>query len=131
LRVRGKWGANLPRAVIEHQAAVAQVTFGQRQFREPRRGFRQEAVEVKLFRHAEHGGDMTVRQRALDAQIVDGQRHRFVLQDTAEGLDLGVRPIGEIGDGARPDLAAIAIAFAQQYAGGDERLGMRATYMRH
>lgn len=90
---------------------------GQSQFCQPRRGFRQQAVQAELLRRAEDGGDMAVRQRAFDAQIVDGQRHGFVLQHAAQGLDLRIRPIGDIGDGARPDLAAIAIAFAQEDGG--------------
>ena len=58
-----------------------------------------------------------MRQRPLDAQIVDGQRHGFILQHAAQSLDFGIGPIGDIGDSARPDLAILAIAFAQEYGG--------------
>ncbi len=36
------------------------------------------------------------------------------LEHPAQGLDLGRRPVGEIGEGAFPDLAALVLVFAQE-----------------
>ena len=57
---------------------------------------------------------MAVRQRALDPKLVRRDDGRLALQHPAKRLDLGVRPIREIGERARLHLAAVAIALAQQ-----------------
>ena len=87
---------------------------GQRQLREPWRETPQELVEAELLRHAQHGGHMAMRQRALDPKLLLGYDGRLALQHPAERVYLGVRPIGEIGERARLHLAAVAIALAQQ-----------------
>ena len=72
-------------------------------------------VEADFPRGAEGGGGMAVRQRAGDGKGVairgdDGA----ALEHAAQALDVGGRPIGEVAERAFPDLAVLAVAFAQQ-----------------
>jgi hypothetical protein len=38
----------------------------------------------------------------------------FALENEAEGLDLGLRPVGEVGKGAVLDLATLAVGLAEE-----------------
>jgi hypothetical protein len=105
----GELGGRLDDACDDH---------GERQPGQPHRPAWQQPVEAELARHAEHGGDMTVRQGALDADLVGGGGEAGVaFQHPAQRLDLGVRPVGQVGEGAGLDLVAVTVALAQQHGG--------------
>jgi hypothetical protein len=95
----------------------------QRKLRKPRWRARQKLVETELFGHAEHGGHVTVRKRALDPKRVPRDKGRLAFQHAAKRLYLGVRPTREIGERARLHLAAVAIALAQQNGGRGGSVG--------
>ena len=90
---------------------------------------REHAVEPQLAQGAEHGGDMAVGLGADDVEGVGGAEQGFVLEESAESIDLGLRPVGEVGDGAFADALAFTPAFAQQDGGRELRLGTISTYM--
>src|SRR5450631_2802246 len=65
----------------------------------------------------ECGGDMAVRKRTLNEQGVGSGDEGFALQDAAQGIDLGVGPIGEILKGSLDDFAVLTEALAQEDGG--------------
>jgi len=75
-------------------------------------------VETEAPGDAEHGGDMAVRQGAQDLESVAGGRQRLIAQHGTQCRDLFGRPLGQIGEGAVPDLAAVAVGLAQENGGG-------------
>jgi hypothetical protein len=78
-----------------------------------------EAVEMQLAHSAEDGGDVAVRAGAEDVESLRqrGSEDSGALQDGAERIDFGWRPVGEIGDGAVVDLAVFAEALAEEDSG--------------
>ena len=60
---------------------------------------------------------MAVGLGADDVEGVGGAEQGFVLEESAESIDLGLRPVGEVGDGAFADALAFTPAFAQQDGG--------------
>jgi hypothetical protein len=88
---------------------------GQRQLCQPLWRASQQLIELKLPRHAQDGGHMAVGQRALDLSLPLPQAANLAFQQPAQRLNLGVRPVCEVGERARFDFAAVAIAFAQQH----------------
>jgi hypothetical protein len=95
----------------------------QRQLGQPLGPARQEPCEAELPGHAEHGRDMAVRQRPLDRQPVRRRHHGLALEHPAQRLDLGLGPAREVGQGAGPDLIAVAIALAQEDRRGRAAVG--------
>jgi len=76
---------------------------------------RQHLVEPEPAQRPEHGRDVAMRQRTGDLEALGGERHKGLSgQHPAKAIDLGLRPIGDVGERARLDLAAFAIALAQQ-----------------
>lgn len=57
---------------------------------------------------------MAMGARALDNKYRIGREERFIAQQSAQFLDLGCRPVAEIGEGAFADLTALAPTLAQQ-----------------
>ena len=82
------------------------------QLREPAWPARQQVVKTELARHAEHRGDMTVWQRALDLKAIRGSRHGLVFQNPGQRLDLGLGPARQVGQRTGLDPVADAIALA-------------------
>jgi hypothetical protein len=75
-------------------------------------------VETDVAQRAQHRRDMAVRQRAThDDGLVIGRRHLAALEQRAQPFDDLGRPIGQVGDSVLLDLAAVAIALAQQDRG--------------
>ena len=73
------------------------------------------AIETDAAQCAQHSRDVTMRQGAAhDDGLLFGRRNLAALQQRAQAFDDLARPIGQIGDGALFDLAAVAIAFPQQ-----------------
>ena len=75
----------------------------------------QQLRQAELLCHAEDGGDMAMRQRPADGQ----RRIRPVQCDTAaqqraQPLHQLLRPIGQVGQRALPDLTVRAVALPQQ-----------------
>ena len=68
------------------------------------RALRQQAREAELAGHPEHHGDMAVRQRAQDLEALHRRREPLALEHPPQRLDLGVRPLREVGKGARGTL---------------------------
>ena len=82
------------------------------------------AIQADLPQRAEDGGNMAVRERALDREDrLLGRQDRAALEQRLEALDEFGRPIGEIEDGAFLDLAVIAIRFTQQDGGQRVSIG--------
>jgi hypothetical protein len=79
------------------------------------RPLRQHLVEPEPARRPERGGDMAVRQRPGDLEALGGERREGLpRQHPAQAVDLGLGPIGDVGERARLDLASLAIALAQE-----------------
>ena len=66
---------------------------------------------------------MAVGLGADDVEGVGGAEQGFVLEESAERVDLGFWPVGEVGDGALADALAFAPAFAQQDGGRGVAVG--------
>ena len=97
---------------------------GQDQLGPALRSVRQHLVEPEPAHRPEHGGDVAVRQRAGDLEALGAERHEGLPgQHPAQAVDLRLRPIGDVGERARLDLAALAIALAQQ--DGGRRIAVR------
>ena len=65
---------------------------------------------------AQDGGDMAVGQRPCNGEgILAGRQRRSAFEDDAQPFQLLRGPGGEVEQGALFDLAAVAIALAQQY----------------
>ena len=84
----------------------------------------EDPVEADLARGAEGGGDMAMRQRADDGEGFalrgdDGA----AFEHAAQALDMRRGPVGEVAEGALPDLAVFAIALAQQDGRGRVPVG--------
>lgn len=74
----------------------------------------QEAVEAEPAQEAEGGGGMAVGPSALQ---LEGGRERdegLAFEDAAEEIDLGGRPMGEVGEGLFNDFAALAGGGAEE-----------------
>ena len=76
------------------------------------------AVEAQFPERAEDGGDMAVGVGAEDVDGVGGSGERgAALEQDLEAVDQGGRPLGEVGEGAFADLAALAEGLAQEDGG--------------
>ena len=84
----------------------------------------EQAVEADRPDRAEHRGGVAMRQRAADADAVDGDRDP-ALQQRAKAFDQRGGPRRQIGQGAFPDPAILAKALAQQDGGGRAAIGHR------
>jgi hypothetical protein len=80
-------------------------------------GARQDGFQKEAAKGAEGSSHVAVRSRTLNQESVGGGDERFAFEDTAEGVDLGSRPSGEIGEGAFDNLAAAAEALAEEDGG--------------
>src|SRR6266851_5378884 len=67
-------------------------------------GTREDGFEKEAAEGAESGGDVAVRSRALNVESIGGGNQGFAFKDTAEGVDLGSGPRGEVGESAFDDL---------------------------
>ena len=78
-----------------------------------------ELVEAQPAGRAQDGGDVAVRQAAGDLErlVEGGGGRRLALQYPGQGLDLGLGPGRQVGQGAVLDLAGLAVAFPQQDRG--------------
>ena len=75
-------------------------------------------VQPQIAQRPEHGGDMAVGLRADDVEGVVEAGHRgAAFEQHAQALDQRRGPFGEVGQGAFPDLAPLAPAFAQEDGG--------------
>ncbi len=91
---------------------------GEDQLGPPLRPLRQHLVEPEPAHRPEHRGDMAVRQRAGDLEALGFERHKSLPSEhPSKALDLGLRPVRDVGEGARLDLAPLAIALAQEDGG--------------
>ncbi len=91
---------------------------GQHQVGQPSRCLGgEQPVEPNPPRRSQHRRDMAVRQRAQHRQSTLTRLRHLVAQHPAQRLDLRCRPVREVGKGARLDLVADAIAFAQEDGG--------------
>ena len=73
---------------------------------------------------------MAVRQGADDGEgVAFGGYDGAAPEHATQPLDVGGGPVGEVAQGAFTNLAALAIALAQQDGGGEFRLGTDSIYM--
>ena len=96
----------------------------------------EDAVEADLARGAERGGDVAVRQAAGHGEGISARRDdRAALQHAAQALDVSDGPVGEVAQSALTDLAALAVALAQEdrraASSGSERLRCTWPSMQH
>jgi hypothetical protein len=73
-----------------------------------------EGVKADASHGAQNRFNGTVRQRLLDAEQGIGWGEGLVLEQSFEGLDLMLGPMGEIGQGAFDDLVSLPRALSQQ-----------------
>ena len=78
---------------------------------------REDTIQAERAKSAQHGGDMAVGQRASDPERGGGIGKGLAFEDASERVDLRLRPIREIGEGALANLGAIAGGLAEE-AGG-------------
>jgi hypothetical protein len=71
----------------------------------------------------ESGNDVPVGQEALDFERLGGRDQSFALEDPAEQIDLGGRPVGEISEGAFDDCVAYARGLAEEHGGRGDAVG--------
>src|SRR5580693_3313104 len=82
------------------------------------RSLRQRFVEPEPAHRPEHGGDVAVRQRTGDLEALGSERREGLAgEHPAQAVDLRLRPVGDVGERARLNLAALAIALAQEDGG--------------
>ena len=67
--------------------------------------------------------DVAVREGIGDGEGLVGADEGLVAEELAEGVDLGGRPGGEVGEGALADLGALAPAFAEEDGGRGVAIG--------
>ena len=97
---------------------------GEDQLGPPLRPLRQGLVEPEPAHNPEHRGDVAVRQRPGDLEALGGERQQGLAREhPAQAVDLRLRPMGDVGERARLDLAAHSIALAQQ--DGRRRIAVR------
>ena len=90
----------------------------QRQIALARGDAAEQARQVELAHHADHRGDVAVRQGALDFEHLLGPgNHAAAGEQHAQSIDHRRRQCAEIGDGALTDPLALAITLAQQHGG--------------
>ena len=91
---------------------------GEGQFCPALGSLRQHLVEPEPARRPERGGDMDVRRRPGDLKALGSERRQGLpRQHPAQTVDLRLRPVGDVGEGARLDLAVLPITLAQQHGG--------------
>ena len=74
-----------------------------------------DTVEADVAHDAQRSGDVAVRQAAHDGEgIMLGGNHSATFQHTAQTLDVGCGPVGQIAQCALTHLAAFAVALAQE-----------------
>lgn len=88
-----------------------------------RGGVGDELIEAEEAEGAEYGGDMAVRKGAGDGEGVAGTDQGLALEEAAEGVDLRLGPVGEIGDGALANLGAVANGLAEEDGGRGVAVG--------
>src|SRR5207342_1581020 len=77
-----------------------------------------QTIETDVAQRAEHGRHMPVRQCAAHHDgLLIGRRDLSALEQRAQSFDNLGRPMGQVSDGALPDLAAVAITLPQQDGG--------------
>jgi len=77
-----------------------------------------DAVEPDLACRAEGSGDVAVRQAADDGEgVAFGGNDGAAFEHAAQAFNVGCRPVGEVAQGALPDLAVLAVTFAQKDGG--------------
>ena len=80
---------------------------------------REGALQSQLVQGAEHGGNMTVRQRAHDIEGRGGLSDCDpAFEQGSQALHESGGPLGEVGEGTFLDLAGVAIGFTQEYGRG-------------
>src|SRR5271165_2775640 len=83
----------------------------------------EDGIQPELADGPQEGFDVTVGKRLLGGEQVLGGDQRFILQQAAEGLDLLLGPMGEIGEGALVGLVAFAPTFAEEDGGRGVAVG--------
>ena len=76
-----------------------------------------ESVQAQVAQRAQHCRDMAVGEGAHDVEGVVAPDQRLVFEESAQGVDFVLGPLGEIGEGAFSDFAVLAPAFAQEDGG--------------
>ena len=82
-----------------------------------------EPVQAQCAQRPQHRRDMAMGERAHDVEGVVTPDQRFVLEQSAQGVDFPPGPLGEVGEGAFPDFAVLAPALAQEDGGGRVPVG--------
>jgi len=80
-------------------------------------GAREDGLQNEAAEGAESGSDVAVRSGTENVESIGGGDQGFAFEDTAERVDLGGGPRGEVGEGAFDDLAALAEALAEEDGG--------------
>ena len=90
----------------------------------------EDTVKADLVGGTERGGDVAVWQAADDGERVTlGGNDGATLEHAAQAFNVGRRPVGKIAQCAFANLAAFAVALAQQDRGGEFRFETASMYM--
>lgn len=84
---------------------------------------RDQGLQSEFSDRPQDGIDMAMREAANRREEVAGTDERLVAQQPAQGINLVLRPVGEVGQGAFADLLALAPAFAEQDGGRGGAVG--------
>jgi hypothetical protein len=84
---------------------------------QPQRPLRQQPVKTDPAQRAKHRSNVAMRQRPLNLTTIRRSEKRLTAQHPPERLDLGIRPMREVGECAALDLAALAPVLAQEHGG--------------
>ena len=98
----GSW-RNDPR----HDQGNHQITFGAT-------GSGQDGFKSEPAKGAEHSGNVTMRQGALNLECFRQRNQRFAFQDTSKSIELGCRPVGEIGESGFDNLAVQPLGLTEE-----------------
>src|SRR5207247_613691 len=84
---------------------------------------RDERVEADLVNRAEDGLSVTVRDGALNGHELFDRDETFTGQDAAEGVDLFIRPVGQVRQGDLDDAGSVATSLAKKDSGARAVVG--------
>lgn len=82
-----------------------------------------DGVESELAHGSEDRHHVAVRQSADDVEGVIDTDEGLALEEAAEGLDLVLRPVGQVGEGLLDDAAVLALALAEEDGGRGVAVG--------
>ena len=82
-----------------------------------------EGMQAELLEGAEHGRDVAVGPAADAGEGIVGIDELLTAEDAAQHVDRGGGLLGEVGEGALLDVAAVAVGLSEEDGGGRGAVG--------